>query len=578
MATIHRITHDNELVRRKVNFFADYFAFAAEMAGTNDLIEIENALSATDKIIFQITKNPNRCSAYIDSYLTHISFHNYEDFKNHKVYQKLKAHITQYKTNKKPKQKINWIQSNPKFFEELKLYKRELKRIMFKKALSSIISYLRCVHEIEEHKEDLINQTNIIITEFILNDRSKRDIAKIFERIITREVGIFAFPKSLKNLEEKENYIRNRTFQQQFDGIYNVLKEKLNENYFLFRIYGLKTLDNFEFTYNRVTFYSSKHEKLQVLLNKIREDKYNVDFLANSEFLIIATIKSEYGSIDAAVSFAIETINSELKFINKVFSSNCMLEKFSYLLTSNFIDIGYHRNTKDKGHRINNNEGQLLEDNPYVFLKNSPKRLKDVLLTNEAIYVEALTNRSIATYWQYLETIIPSTQNDEKQIIEIVSHLVLLNADSYYKNRIKEYITDAISPINANHDDLGITVDRQIEIFNNPKTIDWTNFSKEIKHPFISHLISEFLKPLKKEDLSMRREFYQRVLWDTQAQRNAIIHRGYANDKAVISLNGTLPRLITRLRWTLFNGIREKTGLDYNDMVLQLKDRATLLI
>ncbi|HEY3525847.1 MAG TPA: hypothetical protein VGK47_06605 [Nitrososphaeraceae archaeon] len=578
MPRIHRITHDNELVRRKVNFFADYFVFAAETAGTNDLVEIDNALSTTDKIIFQITKNPNRCSAYIDSYLTHVSFEDYDDFKNHKVYQKLQSLIIQYAANKKPKHKINWVQSKPEFLKVLKLYRRELKRIMFKKALNSIISYLRCVHEIEEHKSDLINQTNIIVSEFILNDRSKRDIAGIFERIITREVGIFPFPKFVKNQDEKENFIKNRTFHQQFDGIYNFLKEKLNENYFLFRIYGLKTPDNFEFTYNRVTFYSSKHEKLQVLLNKIREDKYNADFLVNDEYLMFATIKSEYGSIDAAVSFAIEAINTELKFINKVFASNCTLEKFSYLLTSNFVDIGYHRNLKDKGHRIDNNEGRLLEDNPYVFLKKSPKRFTEVLLKNESIYIEALTNRNIATYWQYLETIIPSKQNDEKQIIDIVSHLLLLNADSYYKNRLKGYIIDAISPLTANHDDLGITIDRQLEIFNSQKSIDWTVLSTEIKHPFISHLIADFLKPLKKNDLVNRRKFYQRVLWDTQAQRNSIIHRGYANEKAMISLNGSLPRLITRLRWTLFNGIREKVGLDYNDMVLKLRDRASLLV
>jgi len=578
MPRIHRITNENELVRRKVNFFADYFAFAAETAGTNDLVEIDNALSTIDKIIFQITNNPNRCSPYIDSYLTHISFNNNDDFKGHKVYEKLQFFIAQYKANKKPKQKISWLETNPVFLETLKLYKRELKRIMFKKALNSVISYLLCIHEIEEHKQDLIKQTNIIVSEFILNDRSKRDIAGIFERIITREVVNFPFPKFIKNQEERENYIKNRTFQQQFDGIYNVLKEKLNESYFLFRVYGLKTSDTFEFTYNKVTFYSSKHEKLKVILSEFREGNLDTDFLVNEEYLIFATIKAEYGSIDAAVSFAVETINTELKFINKVFSSNCTLEKFSYLLTSDFTNIGYHRDIKDKGHRIGSNEGQLLEDNPYVFLKRCPKRLKEALLKNESIYIEALSNKNIATYWQYLETIIPSKQNDEKQIIEIVSHLLLLNAESYHKNRIKEYIIDAINPFTAYHNDLGITADRQMEIFNNQTSIDWITLSKEIKHPFILLLIDEFLKPFNKNDLLIRKEFYKRVLWDSQAQRNAIIHRGYANEKSIISLNGTLPRLITRLRWTLFNGIREKAGFEYNEMVHNLKERATLLV
>ncbi len=223
MARIHEITHDNELVRHKVNFFADYFVYAAETIGLNDFIEIENALSSTEKIIFQITKNASRCSVYIDSYLTHDSFHNYEDFKDFKVYKELQSLVLKYTENKKS-EKNGWIQSTPEFLKTLRCYKRELKRIMFRKALRSIVSYLRCVHEIEIHKDDLIKQTNLLVSEFILNDRSKRDIIKTFERIITKEVGVFPFPRFVTSAEEKIQFIENRTFQQQFDGIYNYLR------------------------------------------------------------------------------------------------------------------------------------------------------------------------------------------------------------------------------------------------------------------------------------------------------------------------------------------------------------------
>lgn len=210
MPRIHRITHDNELVKRKVNFFADYFCFAAETIGTNDSIEIENPISSVDKIVFQIIKNPNRCAVYIDSYLTHVSFSDYEHFKEFKSYKKLQS--------------------------------------------------------------------------------------------------------------------------------------------------------------------------------------------------------------------------------------------------------------------------------------------------------------LIGTYWQYLETIIPAKQNDSKQVVDIVSNLLLLNAESHHKNRLKNYIIDAISPFNASADYLGISVERQLEVLNKPETIDWDSLRTEINHPFINHLLTEFLTKFNRNDLSKRKATYERVL------------------------------------------------------------------
>ncbi len=578
MPSINQITHDDDLVRSKVNFFADYFCFASETIGTSDSIEIENPLSAVEKIIFQITKNPNRCAAYIDSYLTQSSFDEYDHFKEFKSYKKLKSLIQQFKANRKPKAKISWIQSNPEFLKTLKLYKTDLKRLMFKKALRSIISYLRCVHEIDKHKIDLIELTNLIVSEFILNNHSKKDIAKVFEKIMTEEVGTFPFPKGLKEQDEKEVFIKNRTFQQQFDGIFNLLKADLIENYFIFRIYGIKPPDDFVFTYDKVTFYSPKHEKLKTVVEKVKSNKYLISFLDNDEFLVLAVIKSKYGSIDIASNDAVEIINKELQLINKVYTSNCTLEKFSFLFTSDFLDVGWKREFKDKGYSVNEAEVHQLDDNPFSFLKKVPNRYKEPLLRNESIYLDALINKNVSTYWQYLETILPARQNDEKQIIDMVSNLLLLNTETYHKNRLKNYIFDSMTPFVTSANQLGITTERQLEIFNHPNSIDWDKLLTEIKHPFILHLLTERQTRIDRKEFLKRKSTYERVLWDAQAQRNAIIHKGLANEKALISLTGQLPRLVTRLRWVIFDGIRQKLGKDYEETILKLRDKATKLI
>ncbi len=340
----------------------------------------------------------------------------------------------------------------------------------------------------------------------------------------------------------------------------------------------MKTSDAFSFTYHRVTFYSPKHEKLSRLLDRVKINPFLNDFLGDSEYLVLAVIKSTYGSIDIAKNEAVEIVNQELQFVNKVFGSNATLERFSYLLTSDFVDIGWHLNAKDKGYEVNDNELKRLRDNPFEFLKGSPKRLKEPLLRNETLFIAALNNENVSTYWQYLETIIPTTQKDSKQIVDMVSHILLLSIESHYKNRLKEYIRHAISPFTTTARQLGITNERQIEIFNYPGRLDLENLKAEIKHPFILHLIDECLRKIDRQDLLNIKGVYERILWDAQAQRNSLIHKGFANEKAMISLSASLPRLITRLRWTLFDGVRGRIGGDYEEIVYKLRDKANQLI
>jgi hypothetical protein len=70
MATIHEVINENEEIRKKVGFFFDYFHFSAETMGFNDLTSVDNPLTLTRKIIYQIENNPKYCVQYVDSYLT----------------------------------------------------------------------------------------------------------------------------------------------------------------------------------------------------------------------------------------------------------------------------------------------------------------------------------------------------------------------------------------------------------------------------------------------------------------------------------------------------------------------------
>jgi hypothetical protein len=213
---IHDITHPNPLVKSKVDFFADYFDYAVKNIGVSDLIDIENPLSLVDKILFQIENNLSHCPKYIDSYLTHpFLYEDYVDLKSETLFKHFHVEIKKYKSQLKHAKKVDWIVKNPSFKFSLIKLRRSLQRSMFKSSLQSIISYLNCKHEITEHRIDFIRLTNILVSEFLFNDRSKKDLQKMFERILSKEIWYFPFSQKLakESKEAKETFIKNRTFQ-----------------------------------------------------------------------------------------------------------------------------------------------------------------------------------------------------------------------------------------------------------------------------------------------------------------------------------------------------------------------------
>lgn len=344
MTYLNNITHPEKKITEKVNFFADYYNFVASQIENSDYLEIENYLSLIEKIIFQIDTNLDNSPKYIDSYLTHPLIQNKNKyFKEYKNYILISELFENYKTQRNLKLKLKWIKENPNFKTSLNRFKIELKKVMFKKSLKEIISFLKCIHNISEHKDDLLHNTNILVSEFILTNRSKDDIIETFSKIITRNINDFPFPNSFLN-ENKDNleiakkeYIENRTFDQQFEGILHFLKEKIKREYFIFRVYNIKAEKNFKFKYDKVTFYHPKHFKLKKIFESIKKDHFFKDFF-DEENMIMAVIKVNAFSHRIAKQLAVNTIKKELYFLDYKCKSNSLFEKHSFLRTTNFID------------------------------------------------------------------------------------------------------------------------------------------------------------------------------------------------------------------------------------------------
>lgn len=584
MPYLSQINHPKELTKSKVNFFADYFQFATRQMGQYDGLEIENYLSLIEKIIYQIENNIERCPPYLNSYVAHPLFQRY--FRQFKSYRSVKYYFDKYSSLSKDGQKKEWLQKKKTvFLKALHKCQKDLKRKQFKKALQAIISYLKCKHKIEKHKKEIFYFTNIIVSEFLLNDRSKSDTVKIFEKIITQEAKDFPFPKSfLDNIkgdkeEAKNDFIKNRTFNQQFEGIYNLFKQQGDGHFFLYRIYNINAPKTFSFKYNRVTFYHPKHEKLKEIFKEVRKTGLFLKKFFNTKNMLVAVVKIKYYSSEIAETNAIKTISNELDYLNKMCGSSGYLERHSYLVTSDFKTSGGQWRHKERPHTITESQSLKLRDNPYCFLKKTSAAKH--LLNYEPMFITAISSQDVSDYWSYLEALIGLPSGKSKKVIETVSTILLLNAEEVNKRSLQGYIEDCAYHFQYPESLTGLTKERQEFFYSQLSTkgeLDFDQLMKELKHPFLNYLSRTFYKPYSKNDFKLLQHHYERILIEAYAQRNAIIHTGKPHEKSLISIHSSFPYFIMRLRWIIFRALENKTVGSFRELIEELKSDGQKLL
>jgi len=571
MTFLNQINHPEKIIETKVNFFADYYNFVASQIEKSDYLDIENYLSLIEKMIFQIKTNNDSCSKYIDSYLTHPLIQKKNKyFKEYKNYTLVSNLFEEYKNQGKASLKVKWINENTNFKLSLIRFSIELKKVMFKKSLKEIISFLKCIHNISEHQNDLIHHTNILVSEFLLTNRAKEDIIETFTRIITRDINNFPFPisflKENKNnlLEAKTEYIKSRTFVQQFEGISHIVKETNKKEYFVFRIYNIKADRTFRFKYDQVTFYHPEHKKLKELKTKIKQSPFSRDFFLNKN-MILATVKVNVSSKRIAKQTAINTIKKELEFLDYKCKANSLFEHHSYLVTTDFKNVRSKWSRKENSHTISEWNKKSLEKNPFLLLKKVNKKCKEHFLNYEYLYIKAQISRNPEDYWHYFETLLKVISKTTTNVINIISSTLVMSAHQNEKSLIENYIINSV--INSSANQLNIPQKQYMKIRNSRK-YDFQIIKKEINHPFIKHL---FEKKNINSNNKYLKSFYTRILWDCYSQRNSVMHNYQRNEKGLILIDSKLPKLTLRFRETLIDSMLKHKELTFVKLIEKLK-------
>lgn len=570
MTYLNQIVHSDKLVETKVNFFADYYNFAVSQIEKIDNLDAENYLSLIKKIIFQIQTNNSQCAKYIDSYLTHPLIQKENTFfKKYKNYELVSTLFEKYKSLGKHNVKITWIKENSDFETALIRFRIELKKVMCKNSLKSIISYLKCTHDLSEHQNELIHHTNMLVNEFLYTNRAKEDVTDTFRRIITEDIKNFPFPASYLKAnkhrisEAKQEYLENRTFDQQFEGILHLLKENKKNEYFIFRVYNVNTYKRFKFKYNKVTFYAPDHPKLKEIKSKMIDAPLPKDFF-KSEDMILAVIKVSSKSRRTAQQIAVNTIRKELLFLDLQCGTNLMLESHSYIITGDFKDIIAKWSRKENSYTISEVKKKSLDKNPYLLLKEVNKKSQEYFLNYEHLYFKAQNSENPEDYWHYFETLLKTYTQSTFTVIAVISSILAISSQKKEKLLTEIYLINSV--INSSAQQLNIPQNEFLQIRNLvPNNLD--QMTKNIKHPFISYLSKKIQAKAK---LNEAKSYYGRILWDCYAQRNSMMHNNEQNERGLVLLNLKLPDLAVRFRDTVIAAMVDHNQLNFIQIIEKL--------
>jgi hypothetical protein len=229
---LHWLTNPDAKLQKKMRYFADTFLFTNEYLGRLPKIPFDNPLSLVNKIIFQLENNIERAPRYFENHYRQLEYF-FGDFLRKQVpefqtTEQLFASYNQCPT--KEKKRVTWLKANPDFLNSLQEVEKTLEKDLFPKIFLWLTNYMQCRHQLNKHKRDIEFCTQILVSLFRLNGHSKKQVAGYIERILSTDRYKFPFPleiyehnKDDSYISITEEYLNNRDFKKQFDGLKNLM-------------------------------------------------------------------------------------------------------------------------------------------------------------------------------------------------------------------------------------------------------------------------------------------------------------------------------------------------------------------
>lgn len=590
----NQITNPEIIIADKVNFFADIFDYFISYLGKPSFPNLENHKSLLEKIRFQLDNFSNHSTKNINSY-----------FKNKYLSSKDPLISEFYKNEWQSINllKIGGIQTNrKKLLKEINQLITKFDKTLFINALSKIID---CIISGSKLGNDRISfkleyYTLIIISEFIFSGFPKKDLEKLFDKILSTKVEIqnnkvktdIPLPGSLLKLKFKtidkpqvfynkiNNYLKTRTLQQQFEGIYHLYKNSSKEKTFIFYMNNIRALQPIDIQIGDVRF-SNQIRKENITKNGIRKE-YRAFFNGRGKLFVQTTLNENNDLMGKEK--AVRKINNTINYLN------ACIDKKAYLHQDDFILRDGDQNIRHQSILLplhSDELEKLAKDNVYDLLKDHESALIKRYFELDKIYFYAITSEfkenKVINYWRFLESFFESEDYKSPRIISSVSSILNKNCqpqfimDYYnlaYQILWSSYIKYPVKGGDGLNSYLEIP-EIELQELMNPGLLDQINFKKLneiLNHPFVNHKLKWFLTTSNEVKTNLAFEFYQNILSETLEQRNFIEHSGIFYDRSLDKILLSLPQIVRDFRSLVVNELTKKQYKNFSEVLSPLNN------
>lgn len=569
MARLSILSNENPSVEVKSNFFAVYFELFVSQVGRCKDFELENPLSLVNKILFQISYNPKKCWPTVQSYLKHPFFVEEQDYMSiFTGYDQVKLLVDQLEKEKNTSDFI--IHNVQKCINTFTTFKVSLEEKMFKNSLNTVISLFTCAHDLDHHAEDFKSHIQILASEYFFRNRDKEYISLAIPKILSRDIQEFPFPPGVTTDDEKNVYLNTRTLAQQFEGIFTFLDRPPSKIKFYYRVFGSAFDAKIDIPVDKVHFYSKDHVGLVWLRTE------HPEFFETKENFFIAETEVEFFSRHNAHMVARKAIRRELSLLSVKLARDFMLDLESNVVAASgkHSQEGLTSQRRDAVFSEEFCEQQHLKNNAYDTLRDFHGPAKKHIYACEHILLKAVKDGEMPGHWHWLEALMNHYMNNggimKKTALIVSAHSELI----VRKGIVIEELMMAFSFMSYPRDKYKQSTEEAHDAAKsimNGKIPDWV---KELEDPIVQDFMRYFNYEMTAKDYIRAADYYERVLRDAYAQRNSYFHQGISDQVANVKLIYSLPILIERFRYIIFEAIRKNPDQTFEQIIDQLYQTA----
>ena len=607
------INHSEPIVDRKVKHFYDHLKYLASLNREWVLYPLENHLTLLERIRFKLNLPvlyPSSVRVIENILISSSLFHTKND-----LFSKELEVSDLVKILKKASSKTTINDNFKATFLALIVSLNGDDGLKGDKYFLSILRKLiKCLNSrkgIKAEKSKIEYLATLLLSEFLRTGFHLEDITGfggLLKRILSKRIEVydennesslhstFPLPFHIESQREKEGFkkiveefINNRTFAQQFEGLYNQFRIE-KDGQFLFKIKNVANeTSDFHFRHHEVEIFHHK----QLIIDKTTWEVGDIEFFdrfIEEKNTILASISLKYKSHKLATQLAVLKIREAIDFLNfvskdkkKNYNGAILGTDQSYLIFKGGESVRWFMQ-HDKVMALNSSIQPTAD---YLYpdgFKRLNSSIQKVFLRNDKVLFRASTtnywDEKVSCYWRFFDSIIGYSISEIKggDIIKKASKIILLTEEKIRKRKHRYTITNALHNSSSEMINLKIPPAHLAEKIEQSSDDEkkFLELEEEADYPFINEKFKEYKEM--KMDYSKTHDFYRILFWETYEQRNIAFHQNDFCFSTVEKLVKILPSVMLRVRESIITELISNKNLSIQEAIDNLSKRGSDLL